>query len=465
VYIRRVTIHNVRGFEDLDLDFTRPGGHLSGWTVLAGRNGSGKSTILKAIALAVTGVQRARVLQETFSGWIRSGSETARVDLTIETSKTDQYRPGRAALGEEARLATISSELSFELVWADLQGETVVGAGWGIPEYIRNEAEENAFSIGELPSPLSGPWAEASSGWFIAGYGPYRRLTGHASEVQRLMAGPDRVARLVNLFREESSLVESVLWLREIYLQRLEGKPGTKALEEAVIALLNDGLLPDRVAVEKVDSSGLWVCQHGVQLPLTQLSDGYRTTAAVVMDVIRHMHQCFGELRIEQAKDDEGTYLQVLHEGVILIDEVDLHLHVSWQKRLGFWLKRHFPNVQFIVTTHSPFVCQAADPKGLIRLPAPGENRPAEHVSEDLYNTVINGSLDEAVLTDLFGLESPYSEQTEKLRERIAELESRLQAGEATPGEEEEFNRLSAQLPQTLPSAVEQALRKLAADV
>src|SRR5438132_1106565 len=58
--------------------------------------------------------------------------------------------------------------------------------------------------------------------------------------------------------------------------------------------------------------------------------------------------------------------------GVVLIDEVDSHLHPEWQRQIGFWLKRHFPKMQFIVTTHSPLICQAADVKGLFHLPAPG---------------------------------------------------------------------------------------------
>jgi predicted ATP-binding protein involved in virulence len=147
---------------------------------------------------------------------------------------------------------------------------------------------------------------------------------------------------------------------------------------------------------------------------------------------------------------------------VVLIDEVDLHLHVSWQKRIGFWLKRHFPNIQFIVTTHSPFICQAADPRGLIRLPAPGEDRSAEHVSEELYNTVVNGSIDDAVLTELFGLETPYSEPAERLRKEIARLEAKLQTGKATDEDRREFQDLRARLPQNLSTDVEQALRKLA---
>jgi predicted ATP-binding protein involved in virulence len=168
-----------------------------------------------------------------------------------------------------------------------------------------------------------------------------------------------------------------------------------------------------------------------------------------------------GLLDIETEEDDLGSYQRIPHAGVVLIDEVDLHLHVSWQKRIGFWLKRHFPNVQFIVTTHSPFVCQAADARGLIRLPAPGENRPAEHVSEALYNTVVNGSPDDAVLTELFGLETPYSEESERLRERVAQLEALLQSGKGEEQDREELEELRSRLPQNLPTDVEQALRKL----
>ena len=201
--------------------------------------------------------------------------------------------------------------------------------------------------------------------------------------------------------------------------------------------------MPDDVVVESIDSDGLWVRQRGVRLPLAELSDGYRTTAALIMDIVRQTYRCFGQILVEE--EGARSAIRILHEGVVFIDEVDLHLHISWQKRIGFWLKRHFPNIQFIVTTHSPFVCQAADPQGLIRLPAPGEDRPVEHVSEDLYNTVVNGSLDDAVLTELFGLETPYSEETERLRETVAQLEARLQAGEATGGGTRTFDQLRSQ--------------------
>ena len=80
-------------------------------------------------------------------------------------------------------------------------------------------------------------------------------------------------------------------------------------------------------------------------LRIDQLSDGYRTTLAMVMDIASRMAEA-------NPKEDDilGT------EGIVLIDEVDLHLHPSWQQRILDNLLNAFPNIQFIVTTHSPQV-------------------------------------------------------------------------------------------------------------
>lgn len=452
MYIRNIRISDVRGFREVDLDLSRPDGSFAGWTVLAGRNGSGKSTLLKALALAVVGPEEARALQLSFADWIRSGSTKAEVEV--------QLHPSADSLPEEA------PPLPVSLLW---QRRNTVDEPLLLPF---NNSILMAM-LGALERRLAEPGAPMEMGidtshlrnfarrGFLAAYGPYRRLTGHAVDAQRLMEGPEPIARVVSLFREDASLVESVGWLREVYLLRLENKPGASELERAILDLLNDGLLPDGVRVDQVDSDGLWVFQNDVRLPLRELSDGYRTTAALVMDIVRHLHKAFGELKIEKAEDKEGPFWQVLHPGVVLIDEIDLHLHISWQKRVGFWLKRHFPNIQFLVTTHSPFICQAADPRGLIRLPAPGEDRPVAHVSDDLYNTIVNGSIDDVILTELFGVESPYSAETERLREAVAQLEAKVQTGKATDEDRQELRELRSRLPRTMASSVEQALRAL----
>lgn len=440
MHVKRVKLKNLRGFRNLELDFTRPDGGLAGWTVVAGRNGSGKSTFLRTIALAISGPTEARTLVHSFANWIRQGEEQAEATVFLEPAEDDSE--------------TFVQGDQQGLLWERSKGNGPEPRLWGV---LGHE-----FDVAEGEADFRGPWTGSPFGWFLAGYGPYRRLTGHATDAQRLMSGPDRVARIVSLFREDSSLIECVSWLREIYLRRLEGRAGAAEIEEDVLAFLNDGLLPDGLQVEKIDSEGLWVLQQGVRLSLNELSDGYRTMAALVMDILRHLYESFPDLEVEVAEDAEGTFQRVSNSGVVLIDEIDLHLHVSWQKRIGFWLKRHFPNIQFIVTTHSPFVCQAADPGGLIRLPAPGEDRPAEQVSEALYNTIVNGGADDAVLSELFGLETSYSAEAEQLRERIAQLEALLQSGKAKEKDRNELKDLRSRLPQNLTTDVEQALLKLA---
>jgi hypothetical protein len=207
-----------------------------------------------------------------------------------------------------------------------------------------------------------------------------------------------------------------------------------------------------------VDSDGLWVRRGSREFALRELSDGYQTVTALVLDLVRHLHTHYGGLHAER---DEGGGISFPLAGVVLIDEIDAHLHVSWQQRIGEWLKRHFPLVQFIVTTHSPYICQAADPGGLIRLPGPDEEAPPRVVDEELYHRVVYGSGDDAVLTELFGLDSPYSARAEELRRELGELEDRVLAGEAGDAEVERYRRLSGLLSSSLAARVDEVAARL----
>ncbi|WP_232542281.1 AAA family ATPase [Nocardia bovistercoris] len=251
---------------------------------------------------------------------------------------------------------------------------------------------------------------------------------------------------MASLFREDASLSESVVWLQQIYLRRLEGRPEAEAIEELVLRLLDDGLLPEGMRVEKVDSEGLWVrTPEGRTLALASLSDGYRTVAGLVLDLIKQLVSAFDSVAIDQGSDGR---VRVLHQGVVLIDEIDVHLHIEWQKRIGFWLKDHFPNMQFLVTTHSPFICQAADEGGLIRLsPAWEQDAGAEILMGEEFNRVVNGSVDEAVMTELFGLDSVLSESARDSRLRLAVIEATALKRELTAAERESLAELRSKVP------------------
>ncbi|MFI9270592.1 AAA family ATPase [Kitasatospora sp. NPDC052896] len=455
MYVTRLGISGIRGFtparEVRQLELPQ-----AGWTVLAGRNGSGKTTLLRALALALGGPAVARSLVSDFSGWITAGESTGWVQAFVRPDWTVDRLAGS---GKAPKY-----DLRLGLEWR-LPAPGTAPGGYGLPGFA-------PFGPGPRPeltafgstNPERGPWAENPRGWFFAGYGPFRRLLGGFGESQRLMLSAGPVGRLATLFHEEASLAEGVSWLVDQHVRRLEGRPGAQEALDVVAALLSDGLLPDGFAVSRVDSDGLWVRRAGrgaedqqvggPDFPLREMSDGYRTVAALVLDLVRQFQSAYGSLPL----DGSGA---ITLPGVVLIDEVDAHLHVSWQQRIGPWLKAHFPRVQFIVSTHSPYICQAADPGGLIRIAGADEDFPPQPVGEELHRRIVYGSGDDAVLSELFGLESPYSEQAEDARRRLGDIEGRVLAGDSSDEELAEYQELSEKLMSSLSARVDEVSARL----
>ena len=391
MYVSRVRLENIRGFSgrrNVDLTLTRPDGSHAGWTVLAGPNGSGKTSLLRAAALTISGPFVAPNLIPDFRTWTTAGQRGGTTELRLIAASED-FQPTDGSKR--------ASNLSIGLNWdVDLDRET--SRPGSQPVMYHSVALDARVTVESNPFVLT-PWQPDPIGWFCAAYGPFRRLVGGSAETQRLMSTPGLVARLGSLFYEDASLTQGVQWLIDKHLRSLEGKEWAGELGRAAIQVLADGLLPDDYEVSEVDSDGLWVIHRGHRFALPEMSDGYRSIAALVVDLIKQVHDCYGDLHFEVS---EGVPV-VTAPGVVFIDEVDAHLHLSWQRRIGTWLKAHFPNIQFIVTTHSPYICQAADPGGLIRLPGPSEDEPPHVVGQDLYERVVHGNGDDAVLSELFG--------------------------------------------------------------
>ncbi|MFD8714050.1 AAA family ATPase [Streptomyces anulatus] len=432
MYVSRVRVENIKSFHGprvVDLTLTRPDGSHAGWTVLAGRNGAGKTTLLRALALALSGPGAARSLMPDFDNWVARGTSVGQAQVVITRDPDyDRFTTGRppragfmTGLQWRARQDGASDTRSFHR-----RGS-------------QPALEEIRYTDAQSSTAQRGPWADNPVGWFCAGYGPFRRMAGGSGNVQRLMMASGPVARQASLFHEDASLAEGVTWLIDQHLRALEGRPGAVALKAAALAVLKDGLLPDGYEIDDVDSDGLWVRRDGHRFPLREMSDGFRTVAALVVDILKQIQDAFGDLTSE---DVENETIINNAPGVVIIDEIDAHLHVSWQRRIGPWLTTHFPNIQFIVTTHSPYICQAADPGGLIRLPGVGEDALPEVVSEDLYERVVYGSGDDAVLSELFGLDTPYSEQAEHVRAEFMALESRVYEGDTSSETVERYKQL-----------------------
>ena len=126
----------------------------------------------------------------------------------------------------------------------------------------------------------------------------------------------------------------------------------------------------------------LLVDKGGVALDLSQLSDGERSFLAMICDLGRRLALANPQL------DDP------LHgSGVVLIDELELHLHPKWQREVTEKLRNTFPNIQFIATTHSPFVIQALKPGELINLDPDEFREYADKSIEDIAENVMGVEL------------------------------------------------------------------------
>ena len=409
MYIDKIELKNIRGFADLKFNLARPNGSHAGWTVFTGDNGSGKSSLLKAIAVALTGKDTARALQPSFQRWIREGATEGKIELSIAPeNKVDTFSPSGNA---------VKKNFPATIILRDLGKETVVEI---------NESQKPA---------KRGPWSAESRGWFSCGYGPFRRVFGASPEATRLMVGAT-TERFVTMFQEASSLFEVDQWLRNLSHKQLEGKATESEHLKLLLEILRDDLMPNQITVDRVDSDGLWLKdRNGLQLAWSDMSDGYRAALALLADIVRHLIAAYGMEGLTDRGDDGK--LRVVRGGVVMIDEVDAHLHPEWQREIGFWLKKHFPNIQFLVTTHSPIICQAADENGLFVLPEPGGQDQPRALTAEEYRKVISSRPDTILLTPAFGLQNTRSPRAVAGRAEYAKLMAKKQAGATLDKEEQ----------------------------
>lgn len=400
----------------MDLTFERTGNEYAGWNVITGENASGKTTFLKALSAVLVGPDALRSLQPSLRGWIREGCSEA-------------YIAAQFVAGREGEDGFTVGRPPVKPFWAALR----LSANGG-PDVSLGRATKYG---GKQTGPTHGPWAENPRGWFSAGYGPFRRLYGASPDAQRIMSGPGRIARYATMFREDATLGECELWLKELHHRSLE-RPHSR--EERILGrvteLLNSDFLQHNVTVQRVDSAGLWL-RHadGMVLPLADMSEGYRAALAMLTDVLRHLTDVYP---IGDADTDD----MFRHSGVVLIDEVDSHLHPAWQRLFGFWLKQHLPGIQFIVTTHSALICQAADENAIYHLPPPDSLAEPFQIQGREYQNIIREQPNEIYLSPAFNLRQTRSPRAVAERARYAELRAKERAASVSDHERQELKQL-----------------------
>jgi predicted ATP-binding protein involved in virulence len=232
------------------------------------------------------------------------------------------------------------------------------------------------------------------------------------------MPSGEKVFYEMGIKSDNDELINAEEWLRETdYIASKESEiqdSYKKRFEVIKDVLIN--LLPDvediRISVPS-ESSPLPQVEFKTLdgwLMLFQLSLGYQTMIAWMVDLAAQLF-----------KDYTVSPNPIAEPAVVLIDEIDLHLHPKWQRTIMSYLSERFVNTQFIVTAHSPLIVQAAENANIVVLKRENEGVVTHQQTQDVQGWRI----DQLLTSDLFDLKSERSPYYEKLLERRRQLLSK----------------------------------------
>ena len=323
IKFRSISLKSFRSFDDFEINCEKDGSSLYQWTVLLGNNNTGKTSILKAIA----------------------NLRPVRVKTQQEEDK-DKYNIVPASFANKYLMQQLTKNVEEAMVSSQLIGYENIS--WMYSNH--------------------GVWSmDASnklSSFYIFGYG-VSRYPSKTSLSEQSCGDCD------TLFSNDQRLVNIEEWLMQLdYAAKNNNTSAARRLEK-VRELICGNVFPE-ISDFKFESSDemhnyvLFLTKDG-WFRYTQLGYGYQSMLSWVIDLCKRMFEKY---------PDSDNPLQ--ESAVVLIDEIDLHLHPKWQRDVIAIISNVFRNVQFIVTTHSPLVIQSMNEVNLYVLRRQGEKLTAE---------------------------------------------------------------------------------------
>ena len=423
IYFRDLKIENACCFAGRQqLRLADANGCPARWTLLAGENGSGKSSLLQCLA------------------WMRptpyyppdNNGEQAGIQPWLH----DQDQRVIARLPrKDAALCRLAAEMVAAPDLAACRGATAA-----VRTGIEIDCRNNEFAGARLT--LNEP--ETTVEPFVVAYAANRWMGDRNSE-QLYSAEPVDM-----LQRGNTELVDATKACAALEYAALKGDGQAKSRLNAIKRTLSDILpfIDEPGDIEIPDpterrASLVFRTRKG-NAALHELGLGHRTVTAWIVDLASRMAR-----RYPQSANP------LKEPAVVLIDGIDLHMHPSWQRSLMKQLCEQFTNVQFVATTHSPLMVTSTTDLNVAVLRRGETGR----VVIENRTEAFEGWRVDQILVALFGLETGRSLRVEGLMQERAKL---IEKAAITPGDQARLNEIAAELaalPMAENSADEEAMR------
>ena len=404
MHIDRLDIQNFRCFEDRTFAFDPQ------FTLLIGANATGKTTILDALAVAL-GAALIPVPHARSRGiGHRDVRRTYR--FAGETGHFVEHYP--------ARIAARGTVEENELVWVrelkSAKSQTTRKGTYEIRQVMNNLVRRSTDN-NHIVFP------------YIGYYGTDRFWLWQQRTVEGNVDPVGRSSRYIGYqacLTPTSSARYLVGWIKRLALIEAQRREQLKTLHAVYEAIAR--CVEDAVATEfDFDEDDIVIkFSNDVRVSFRSLSDGQRSMAAIAADIA---------MRCSQLNPHLNERASVETPGIVLIDELDLHLHPRWQRGVIKDLIETFPRLQFIATSHSPFIIQSVSRGGVINLDQ----------GDDVPKTPEVQSIED-VAENIMGIDLPQQSQRFQKMVAVAERYYRLIESGSTENDSKKVKTLREQL-------------------
>ncbi len=406
LYLKKIDIENVRCFGSKQrIDFTDDDGKISQWTVILGDNGTGKTSILKSIVSLLPSPQ-------SFLG--KRSHLDNEYDLSINTGLRNAWSLKRND-EKESKISLTISETEIPFDNQEHYPEMVLS-------FTMNHKRINTENYGQGLSKFD---TRLFSPVYCFAYGANRKMA------EKSLSDDNFRNTSETLFREDALLPNSSEYFLRLDYETAKSRKGSeelKRVKELLLKVLPNGVKD--IKVEKVER-----LRREVQVKtdfgwvnLNELSLGYKTTIAWLMDFATKMIYYH-----------ENSNTPFDEPAILIIDEIDLHMHPAWQREIIENLTKIFTKTQFIVTAHSPLIAQAALNSNLVLL-----KRVGDHIKvENTPDIIRSWRIDQVLTSDLFGLKGSRPKEIEK---KIQKRRTLLKKENLNENQINELQKLNAEI-------------------